>query len=92
MGKNEAQVIDIDLIHKLKRSGRYIEAMELLEAYREDVKKAGRDEYNNILKHDRLIKKCKNVCLVNGCFENCDENFSMCFYHRQKRRKNRMKH
>ncbi|MBU1173590.1 MAG: hypothetical protein KKD44_28815 [Proteobacteria bacterium] len=74
----QLRVIDYSFIRELRRAGQYYEANRLLEAFREDVKKAGKTEFGNQLKIDRLIKKSKGICVTLYCPNKAIKNMTQC--------------
>lgn len=88
---NELQEITLDLIKDLRRRGLGIEAHELLESFRKDVKKTGQQVKNDIIKRDRLIKKTKGLCVSISCHNNAEEGLycKRCAESRLKYEKNR---
>lgn len=79
--KQKLITIDMDLIKSLRRSYRWQEADKLLEAYHNDVRKAGRQAVNERKRHDRMIKKSKGICISDECFEKVTKGCVSCEKH-----------
>ena len=76
--KNNLIEINEDIIRELRDRGKYAEASMLLNAFRKDVKKSGRDAKNDLLRRDMLIKKSKGICIVPGCDNKPNKNRVKC--------------
>jgi len=74
----ELQEINIDLIKQLKREGKYAEAEELLQAYRENNKNMWKQEYNEQIREERKICKVKGVCYYCRKRPNIHKDTSYC--------------
>ena len=58
----QPQVITIDTIIELRARGLYLEADSALIAYRNDVKKSGKQAVSDIFRRDYRIKKYFKIC------------------------------
>lgn len=87
--------IDVDLIRDLKRSGKTIEAYEILRNYRQEGKINLKRLKSEELRKARCIKLFKGLCSVENCFnslylKNGINNKCFCEYHYIKQKKYRV--
>ena len=75
---NVPQVITLDLIKELRRSGDSFAAEELMKAYRKDLKKVKHTELLNIRKTERRVKKHFGICCKNDCKNLVVEGYTVC--------------
>ena len=87
MASTTPQIITIDLIRELRLRGMDLEAKRLLKAHYEDVKKAGRNAFNEVMQKDRRIKSRYGLCHVDSCLNKVVEGKQSCEYHLEKMRR-----
>jgi len=64
---NELIVIDCDLINRLKRQGRKLEAKEILQTYYADLKTCKKNALSDFKVQNKMIQLVKGICLGHDC-------------------------
>jgi len=73
--------IDVDFIKSLKMSNKHKIAGNLLRTFRFDVKKAGKNVYDEEVKKANKIKEYLNICKSGYCTNEAVEGKTLCQYH-----------
>lgn len=78
MDNKQVRVIDYELIHELKNSGRAEEAKQLLKAFHKDKKKSGKQARKDYDRKTRSVKKHLNLCTTIYCTRKAIKGKSLC--------------
>lgn len=96
---NDLEVIDIEMIRRMRREGRGYEADSLLDAYHENLQKQRKQQFKEIKnvqqKKQYYLSKSLGLCTVSGCVESVFDSTIYCENHliisREYRRKSAKK-
>ncbi len=83
--------ITMDTIRELRMNGGSLSAQIALNAFRQDVKKIGKQEILNCLRTDRRIKQFKGGCTINYCMNIAKKGNRLCEHCIELRKKYRQK-
>lgn len=81
-------VVDMDLINNLRLSGRRAEARAMIDAFVEQTKREKVQVLNEIKRRDAHIKAQLQMCVAQGCKDECIRKSVYCARHKEMRQAN----